>query len=74
MSDLPWRFSPQRFWLWFSHRYLYPWSDGAARRKDPTYGRTDRDIQWFVNDILRPKTLGQRVAHESNLQEKRATR
>lgn len=56
-----------------ARRVLYPWSDGTARLKDPTYGQIDRDIQWFVHDVLRPTSLGVRAAAEHNLQRRRVT-
>lgn len=40
---------------------------------DPTHGRIDLDIQASV-DELNPSTLGQRVAMENTLQERRARR
>lgn len=60
-----------RIALSFSHSFLYPWHDGIPRRDDPTYGKIDRDIQWFVNDIYRPGTIAQRAALESNFQRDR---
>lgn len=49
---------------------LYPWHDGIPREDDPTYGQIDRDLQWAADDQA-PRSLGQRVAIESTLQERR---
>lgn len=45
----------------------YPNRFGRPVRKDPTYGRIDRDVQWHVQDIG-PSSLGQRVAMENTIQ------
>lgn len=56
---------------------LYPWSDGIARHEDPTYGRIDRDIQWWAWDQLAGGGQHTRVniaslaALEYSLQERR---
>jgi len=55
-------------------RLLYPWSDGTARRQDPTYGKVDREVQWFVNDHLAPHSVGQRLAMELQVQRTRPRR
>ena len=37
---------------------------------DPTWGRIDRDVQEYVNR-MEPESIGQRVAIENTLQNKR---
>lgn len=63
-----------RLALYLTHRWLYPRHSSRASRRDPTYGRIDRDIQWFVNDIIRPSSLAVRTVAEINLQARRDRR
>ncbi len=46
----------------------YPDNHGRPVRRDPTHGRIDRDIQWHVAVWQRPRTIGQRVVDENNMQ------
>lgn len=55
---------------WLVLHFFYPNKNGRPVRRDPTYGKIDRDIQWSVDD-MRPVSLGQRVALEDTLQNKR---
>ncbi|MFT4281205.1 hypothetical protein [Microbacterium sp.] len=48
----------------------YPGNDGTRVEYDPTHGRIDKDIQERV-DEMKPTSLGQRVAMEATLQERR---
>lgn len=48
----------------------WPGNNGDRLDHDPTHGRVDKDIQEGV-DALQPSTLGQRVAIEQTLQERR---
>lgn len=57
----------------FTRRWLYPWHDGTARRKDPTYGKIDRDIQWLIDD-RQPSTIAERAVWEITVQEARDRR
>lgn len=54
-----------------------PWRhiEGAVQEKphDPTYGRIDKDIQDQVEG-MNPRSLGQRVAMENTIQNKRNRR
>jgi hypothetical protein len=47
--------------------------DNGVVWHDPTWGRIDRDIQQLV-DEMEPESLGQRVAMENTLQERRNRR
>lgn len=46
----------------------YPDRDGRPVRRDPTHGRIDREVQWFVQDTYEPRTVAQRVVMEANVQ------
>ena len=52
---------------------FFPDRDGRLTLDDPTHGRVDRDIQWYV-ERMKPGSLGQRVAMEDSLQRTRITR
>jgi hypothetical protein len=56
---------------WLIRMFFYPNKEGRPVRRDPTYGRIARDIQWIVQDEYQPKTLGQRVALEESIQNQR---
>jgi hypothetical protein len=46
----------------------YPDKHGRPVRRDPTHGRIDREVQWFVQDTYQPNTVAQRVVMEANVQ------
>jgi hypothetical protein len=48
----------------------YPRHERRPTLGDPTHGRIDRDIQWHVDD-MKPFSIGQRVAMEQTLQDRR---
>lgn len=52
----------------FVQAITYPDRDGKPIRRDPTHGRVDREVQWYVQDTYEPNTVAQRVAMESNVQ------
>lgn len=55
----------------FVRAHFYPSNAGQPVRRDPTYGRIDRDLQWRIQELYPHASLGERVVLELKLQASR---